>query len=427
MTEATYSELIEVAGAAAERAFNAALTSEPADAEHLAAALTRLDYYGRVHLDLLRGGGRLARTTTRTAAPWSDLRPGEGDPAIAALERTADLLGAAHDLLASHVHRGQTRTRHGELLDDQEWCQSAMTLVSCVLSTGQAVAAVARNVSLAPTRLTAATPAPAAIRLLVAARLDPDPALIPNAAVDRPGDPARHALQAADRIDVALHQQRHGQLPAGLADLILTADAAVRVAGYHAVVTTALRRRAPDLGLKTDHDALTQQAEESLATCQKWRQARDALRGFASTALGSRWVRSELDALRTALADLASPNAMRPEAAAALMPDTATARAHQRTSDALMLHVATWSEASPALFTKLRPSLLVPTRNLPDVDVPYAWAPAPWTNTANAAAQIEALTPSRSARLPPPPRTHPTPPAAPRRRPSRITDEHARV
>ena len=181
MTDATYSELIEEAGAAAERAFNAALTREPPDAEHLTAALARLDHYGQGHLDLLRGGGRLARTATRTAAPWSDRQAEEGHPAIAALERTADLLGAAHDLLASHVHRGQTRTRHGGLLDDQEWCRSAMTLVSCVLSTGQAVAAVARNRSLAPTRVTVATPAPAAIRLLVAARLDPDPALIPNA------------------------------------------------------------------------------------------------------------------------------------------------------------------------------------------------------------------------------------------------------
>lgn len=427
MTDATYSELIEEAGAAAERAFNAALTSEPPDAEHLAAALARLDYYGRGHLDLLRSGGRLARATTQTAAPWSDRQPGEGCPTITALERTADLLGAAHDLLASHVHRGQTRTRHGELLDDQEWCQSAMTLVSCVVATGEAVAAVARNLSLAPTTLAAATPAQAAIPLLVAARLDPDPALIPNAAVDRPGDPSRRALQAAGRIDVALHRQRHGQLPIGLADLILTADAAVRVAGYHAVVTTALRRRGPDLGLNADHGALTQLAEESLATCQNWRQARDALRGFASTALGSRWSRTELDALRTALAELAGPNAMRPEAAAVLMPDAATAHAHQRTSDALMLHVATWSEASTALFTKLRPSLLVPTRNLPDADVPYAWAPAPWTNTANAAAQIEALTASRNARLPVPTRTHPAAPATPGRRPSRITTEHARV
>ncbi len=104
---------------------------------------------------------------------------------------------------------------------------------------------------------------------------------------------------------------------------------------------------------------------------------------------------------------------MRPEAAAVLMPDAATAHAHQQTSDALMLHVATWGEASPALFTKLRPSLLVPTRNLPDADVPYAWAPAPWTNTANAAAQIGALTAReapacRCRRLPtPPPRLHP--------------------
>jgi len=60
MTDATYSELIKEAGAAAERAFNAALTCEPPDAEHLTAALARLDYYGRGHLDLLRGGGRLA-------------------------------------------------------------------------------------------------------------------------------------------------------------------------------------------------------------------------------------------------------------------------------------------------------------------------------------------------------------------------------
>ena len=118
---------------------------------------------------------------------------------------------------------------------------------------------------------------------------------------------------------------------------------------------------------------------------------------------------------------------MRPEAAAVLMPDTATAHAHQRTSDALMLHEATWSEASPALFTKTRPRLLVPTRDLPDADVPCAWAPAPWTNTANAAAQIEALTASRSARLPVPPRTHPAAPATPGRRPSRIAKEPARV
>ncbi len=93
-----------------------------------------------------------------------------------------------------------------------------------------------------------------------------------------------------------------------------------------------------------------------------------------------------------------------------------------------MLHVATWSEARPALFTKLRPSLLAPTRDLSDADVPYAWAPAPWTNTANAAAQFEALTASRSARLPVPPRTYPAAPATPGRRPSRrITNEHARV
>jgi len=89
---------------------------------------------------------------------------------------------------------------------------------------------------------------------------------------------------------------------------------------------------------------------------------------------------------------------MRPEAAAALMPDTATAHAHQRTADALMLHVATWSEASPALFTKVQPSLLVPTRNLPDADVPYVWARAPWADTAKAAGQLEALTASPSAR-----------------------------
>ncbi len=57
-----------------------------------------------------------------------------------------------------------------------------MTLVSCVLSTGQAVVAAARNRSLAPTRLTAATPAPAAIRLLV--RSPPGPR--PHA------DPERH-------------------------------------------------------------------------------------------------------------------------------------------------------------------------------------------------------------------------------------------
>jgi hypothetical protein len=244
---------------------------DPADALDTASAWRRLVHAGVRHAALLAPNDPLVAAMPRLRPARRPARPrGDGPlhPAGQALVRSAESLGLAHDVLASHFGpERQHRTADAALIESAGPCSPAVRDLSSMLLTAavahQALARRSLELYSDPTRV----PPPVArildegVALLgPAARLydqaravrEPGPDALgaltsatPLTAADPAVDPAAQAVGALLRLRVAAHRQAVGDLGAGAATMRAFAAVAITMIRCDLETTPLSRTRGP--------------------------------------------------------------------------------------------------------------------------------------------------------------------------------------
>lgn len=372
---------------------------DPADAVDTAAAWRRLVATGIRHAVLLAPHDDLVAALPRLRPARRPVRPGGNGPlhpAGQALLRSGELLGLAHDVLASHLGpERQHRTPDAALIESSgPYSPALRALSSMVLTAAVSHQALARrSLELAPAPSRVPAPVTRILREGVAVlgpaarlhdrarageqvddRLGRLAAATALTAPDTRAGPAGQLAGALSRLRVAAHRQGHGELPAGAATM----------RALTAVATTLVRR---DLD-GARFARLTPGQRSALAVAgRSWSQLHEAWGEVATLDTGSRGV----------LYDAVT--------ATRLLHDDDPCAAGWGTA-APMSGTADWvssvAESLAAATTRLTHGgpILVPTRWCEGADIPRPWASA-WPEHVERLTDLHQATVRDSVRLPP--------------------------